>query len=515
MSATIASSPTTPASAYRPLVYTVQRTDPSGSAVAYIRPADASDVTGLGGGLALDDILVEHATIMGPVPATVGQTVNLYQGCGPYNGVHTILKVIDSTHLVIDAEDFGEYIPPGSPTGALRIFLNNYTVWARLSVWTDPAGDPQLVDMRALPDENGLTTFDVHEEVARFFNSDIHAYALAVGGGLIHQTAHAVTALWYRVQFYEMYDGSGTTDPFDGTHDIGGDEDNRVAVNAIHPYAQLDHTGGIQSGGLTRATAGMGDFVPGGLTKRWLTNAPRKYDSTLGAHFISLTMGSTDRFRLHMLSPTSQPGSTYMLRIFDVTGTPTLVDTIDVDFQVDEMAAFSVAVGPADLAPFITVPAKYRAYLSNVGEAFLSEYIEVTVDSSCKEVRRPWYWQNKLGGIDGFTFTGREIATTGVQRKTLRKVTYPGTGYDFNERVYRTEVERSRMLSSAPIEDDVRAWLGWDLFEQPNVVCRLSETLVAPVVITSKEALSMNTRGIFKPITFEYRMGVDNESQIA
>ncbi len=511
MSATIASSPATPASCYRPLRYTVQRTDPTLSDVAYVRPADAADVTGLGSGLALDDILVEHTTLNGPVSAAVGQTVLLI-GCDGYNGVFEILKVIDSTHLVIDSEDQGSITPA---SGSIRIWLNNYTVWARLSVYVDPAGDPQTVDMRALPGTDGLTTFHVNEEVARYFNSDIHAYALAVGGGEIYQSAHAVTALWYKVAFAELYDGSGTTDPFDGTHDIDEDADYRVAVNAVHPYSQLDYTGSVQSAGLTRATADMGVHIPTDEDRRWLTNAPRRYDSTLGAYYISLTMATTDRFRLHMLSPSTQPVSDYRLSVYDVTGTPTLVDQIDIVFDVDDMAAFSVAVGPADLSPFITVPAKYRAFLSNSGLGFLSEYIEVTVDSKCKEVRRPMVWQNKLGGIDHFSFTGREVASSSVKRAAVRKPTYYGTGYDFNERVYRAEVDRVRTLSSAPLDQDVRHWIGRDLFEQPNVVCRLSDTQVAPVVITSQEVVSGNTGGIRKPVTIAYRLGVDNESQVA
>ena len=95
MAASVTDSPSNYVSAYRPMNITVERDDPAGSQVSFIRPATASDVSTLGNGLAEGDILVSHAVLQGSVIAQADQTVHIYEGCGDYNGVHTILNAFD------------------------------------------------------------------------------------------------------------------------------------------------------------------------------------------------------------------------------------------------------------------------------------------------------------------------------------------------------------------------------------------------------------------------------------
>ena len=192
------------------------------------------------------------------------------------------------------------------------------------------------------------------------------------------------------------------------------------------------------------------------------------------------------------------------------TGSTILVKNLDLP---DITAAFSVAVGPADLALFVSVPDRYVAYISNVSETGLSEFIAITVDRDCKEAYRPFIVLNRLGGVDHFSFTARELdfaqrgeafytaSTRGLSKDerqwiatnllkrgegaTLRKPYGPGTGFDYTERAYKG----------------------------PLVLTRLEDDVVAPVIIESSSALAYSTGPIGKPLTIDYRVGVDQYSQ--
>lgn len=84
MAATVVSFPPTPAAVYRPMQLQVQRNDPSGSAIDWIKVADATDVTTHGNGLEVGQVFIRHALIQGDVTLQAGQTLNIYQNGGAY-----------------------------------------------------------------------------------------------------------------------------------------------------------------------------------------------------------------------------------------------------------------------------------------------------------------------------------------------------------------------------------------------------------------------------------------------
>lgn len=54
----------------------VKRSDPAGSQMAFVKVADATDVsTHSGSGLQLGEVFLRHAQINGPVPVVEGQTI--------------------------------------------------------------------------------------------------------------------------------------------------------------------------------------------------------------------------------------------------------------------------------------------------------------------------------------------------------------------------------------------------------------------------------------------------------
>ena len=523
MAATLDIEPVTPAAAYRPLYFGALRSDPAGSEVLDIIVADSTEAAALG--CEVGQVVVEHATIIGPVAALAGQTVNLYRGCGQYNGIHTILQddisYGGSLWMVIDAPDLGAFTPSGSPTAALRIWLNNYTVVCQVSIFTDPSLDPVLVYMEGTPDNGLLTGFYVDKVIRDYFDNNIEPFAKAIPFGLA-QNAHGVTALFYKVAFAEVYDSPGeiVTDPFDGGEYVGSevfftDTDYRVAVNAVHPASEI--TEAIVPSTptvLDWSTEGLNGFQVGGTLweRRFLTLSPRRQ-----------RVMSTDYYRLHMLTSDVDNGDAlkytvdYTLRVYDFTNGTLLIGDIILQEPIAlagiTTAAFSIGVGPADLAGFVTLPAKYAVMITNDNTGAFSEIFAFEVDSDCKEVKRSIAFLNPLGGVDSYTFTARELENAnegqgvytvsarglnsrerkwlvnGLLRrgdtKTLSKYYDPGTGYDYTERPYSGCI----------------------------AVTRMSDTIVAPVIIETTKALASSTGGYNGPLTIDFRIGRDQTSQ--
>ena len=497
MSATLTTEPASPASAYRPLNFEVTRTDPFLSRIYYVHVADAVEVSTLGNGLEVGDIFLKHQAWAGPVPGVVGQTINLLDSCAPYNGVWTILNafnVAGDDYVVINAPDYGNFDPPGTVSG--RIWLNGYTVWAEVRVYTNPTGAPQIAYLRGTPDLSGVCTFNVAPTIATYFDAgqvSLFPQYVTPWTGTLAQHAHGLTALYYQVKFVEIWDVPGEVTPLNPWlegDEISDDTENRVAVNAIHPY---------HSDLITWETASMSPFVVGTSTKRWMTYAPRV-----------LTLGIDDSFRLHMLTDDGgQLNHELVVKQVNDDGTLTTLATELLDIGTDPVAAFSVAVGPADLAAYITVPARYRVWLIDSESAIASETFEVIVDTKCKEVRRPLAWLSLLGGVDLFTFTGREIENTDAAITTLRKPMSAGVGYDWSERGHNSTPSKRYTLSSAPLNAATRKWVADGIGQAVVAGLKLSTTMVTPIIRSSGAIVAANTGGINKPITIEYRRGTD------
>lgn len=524
MAATVVSFPPDPASVYRPMPLHVDRTDPSGSAIAWIKVADATDVSTYGNGLQVGQVFIQHATIHGSVPMQAGQTLHIYQNGGPYLGVWKCINSWGSStvYTIIDAPAMGDFTPSGSPTSALRVYLDNYAILTKVLIYTDPTGTPQQVVLRAQPsDAAGNAIINVDVVLRDYFNYRIESFIKPMPGVPV-QSAHGITAIFYRLHVVEVYDSPDVDmgDPFDGTHDVHVDSTAspstfRVAVNAVHPYAAKN------------INWGAADLAPyrlvGGYTQnKVLTMAPRGNVMTdMGAVPGTKMMATpVDTMWMTMLTTAANgwavPGQIFMV-VYDVDA-HAYITSVPVALA-GPYAAFSVGFGPQNIYPYVANVRRYSVWLNNEaaesGAARITEPIEVTIDAACKENRRPFAWLNKLGGIDAHTFTGREIYSTKVKRATVRKPYGAGTGYDWTERTYRAEPERTRTISTKPLPVEYRRWLSEDMAESANVLAMV-EGMACPVVLLTDEAQGGSTMPVSsKPFTVEYRLGVDNLSQQA
>lgn len=511
----ITGQPVSPSAVYRPMRLAVQRAFYSPAQVAFIRPADASDVSTLGNGLAVGDILVKHGTLAPDV--TAGEWVLLAK-CGAYDGEHQVINDFDAGgnhYLVIDSADYGS-VTPSSPVGTVVKWLHDYAIHVKVLVYPNPAGTPREIILEGTPDGSGLTEFYLDKYLKTEFDlKNLGVYALPVGGGSVVQNANNLTAVFYRLHVAEVFDvpgEDGEVDPFDGEHDVlvddvGAVASFRVAVNAVHPYQDW-------------GTDGFGAYVVGAAGRKFLTQAPREtlVSTTVGPR---LTMADSDRFRVHMLASSTAVGSTaayacdYVLRVRQVnadgsTGAQLLEKTISI---AGNTPAFSVAVGPADLEPFMTLPTRYRAYVSNASEAILSEPIDITVETACRENRTAMACLNLLGGVDHYTFTGR-LWREAKDGRVNYKVSSAPLGAAVRAWVVQLFGERG---PTATVRTSYAAGTGNSdtehAYQGALAVERLSDTLFTPVIFTNDLGVAASSGPYGKPVTLEYRRGVDNTSQ--
>lgn len=527
MASTIGSLPPDFSSVYRPMQLRVYRNDPPGSQIAWIRVATSSDVSTYGNGLQVGQVFIKHAVIQGDVVMQAGQTLHIYRGGGPYIGVWTCINSWEDgsyTYTIIDAPNRGDFTPSGSPTGALRVYLTNYTVLVKVLIYTDPAGTPQEVVLHGQPSDGvGNTYINVDVVLRDYFDYRIDRFLRPVPGTPV-QSAHGVSAIFYRLQVVVVYDSPDVdmSAPFDGTHDIYADSveegdiaSMRVAVNGVHPYA--DEVFGWSEANFQRfipATASVplvmtlmprsavpdaaspgvpqdgvqAQSVPGEW--RWFTMLTSRNDGWLPPDcFIGI-------LNLDTQPPTFTVGPTVSLS--------------------GPAAAFAVGYGPGNLGAPVNGVQHYCVWLCQAGtHAQMSEIIEVRVDGKCREGARPFAWLNKLGGIDAYTFTGREVYSSKTKRATVRKPYSTGTGFDWRERTYRADPERTRTVSTRPLPAEVRRWLAEDMSESANVIARVGTAIVPCVLLTDEAQGGATTPVSSKPFTVEYRMGVDNLSQQA
>ena len=178
-----------------------------------------------------------------------------------------------------------------------------------------------------------------------------------------------------------------------------------------------------------------------------------------------------------------------------------------------------VNVGPAALGNVNTPDtAYYRMALVNFDETFISEIMRINVDRTCHEANERFYWLNKLGGIDQYTYTGRTTQVTTIERSVSQKPYMPrpvATPYygDYQRRMYATMPDRRYISRTKPIGQDVTEWITQDLFESANVKMNRAGTWWTEVLLYSTEQQGITTKGGNTILNTEYALGTDNITQ--
>ena len=351
---------------------------------------------------------------------------------------------------------------------------------------------------------------NIQDIAARQFRSPFEDVTTGLGADVFYPTTPSM-GMPYSVTAYEKY--TGWTAGVPSTVLLNKPPHSILltgfrTANMIHPYHK--NVGGV-------------------TVMDWTDDLKRFPMFQLATDKEFLTWGSrtkqkvkpTESFFLSVLWDTGvfDDGYDFLLTTYDGAGNVT--NTVPVEMQADRGYAASFNVGPAALTGLIPAgTAYYTVQLSNNTDKDVSELFRLNMDYGCSEVCRRVYWQNKLGGIDQFSFTGREADSTDVERELVERQYVPtDSKTGFNRRMYRTRPERLHVLTSDLIGVETLGWLAEDLFESADV--RLQVHTVpsgknpwwTPVILKNKTSIGSNTNNVNQRMLIEYSLGVDNMSQ--
>ena len=515
-------------SAYRPVIYRVVSSNyPVGNLflsdglVAFVRLPTTAEVSTYN--LDPTDVILEHTPLTEPAIAgqmfRVGDTMGAsdVSGTSRYPDIYRVVRVLSPTLMVINATYVGEQ----TSGGWIQRIPGNFTLFARITGPNIPV--PVEYALKPVLDANAygpgaaayVFELDCRDALARHFKD---VAEIASTSSTTITNAEGYLTLKYSVLFYEAYDvvdtnGTVTFTRFDKPTDERYEIFNQVCVNAVHPYHQVERNGDIT---LDWADSFNTDYVTGptgtNTSKRFMTYMDRT----------KTTIRSGDSFFLAWMWQGA--ALAYKVRIRYGQSDDTILQTVDIGNTSTPLGATSYIcnVGKAvDSAP--AGATQFQIYLIHpTTSQRLSEIFKLQI-TPCKGINKRWYYLNKLGGIDAFTFSGDETRQMSVTRDIISKpnmripevVGYAGGTFrgDYQRRVWRTQPDRRYTISSGYMLPLELRNIAEEMFESPNVVTEIREGWWTPVVpITSDVAGDSNT-GRAERFVIQYALGVDNTTQ--
>ena len=279
------------------------------------------------------------------------------------------------------------------------------------------------------------------------------------------------------------------------------------AVNMVQPYHK-EEASGINVDWSTD----IGTVFPmqGGQTLRRFLTWSRHQDRKAS---------DDDTFFVSFLC---EPAQARQLRVFITTYAENGTAITSVSTALfDAYLANTVAVGP-DVIPPGTInafTAYYTVRILDVGGNVLSEELRINMDRECGEVNRRVWWRNKLGGLDQYTFKGRETEQVGVDRDNLRRLSpdlisarFTGT---WRDRTHMAKPIRRKRLSTSLIPVDSVRYLAEDCFESADHATIVRAGWWTNMVLDAGDSAPYGTANINQRIVLDYAYGMDNLSQYA
>ena len=281
---------------------------------------------------------------------------------------------------------------------------------------------------------------------------------------------------------------------------------NRFVINSQHPYHEVQRDGTpLMAWESTYDEYLVNNANPVG--SKFLTWGPRNGEQCVTE--------ADDFFLVYLWDGNRNNG--VELTISRYTAAGTFIANTDIPFAPPELpGAYVLNVGPSQLLPYIESNAAYYIVaLQNGGEQLITEPFRLTMCRDCTKASRRLFWRNALGGIDQFTFNAREDETVTSERQTVRKPYMPRSFryIESNERVYRTDIERTYEAWAKPHTYDVQRWLARDLYESADIVTSIVLDRWTRVIPIDVDIQSDTTRNGSYRASIRYRLGVDNIKQ--
>jgi hypothetical protein len=515
-------------SAYRPIVYRVSSSEYlppsvfSASALGVaVRLATSTEVDLYG--ISSTDVVVQHtaATFYNNelVALPLSATSSDLSGTSRYPGTYRITRVLSDTLMVVAAT----YVGIDTFGGSVCKVKGNYTVFA---VVYGP-NIPQPVEFSLKPvlsDVFGSIAYifelDCRDVIARHFK-DIKNLVTANTTAITD--AEGYISMKYSVRMYAGYDvvsplGVVTFTRFDGPDEVGFEIFNQVAVNAIHPYHHTERDGTVDldwadsfSDDYVMNTIGVGGPV---TTKRFLSYMDRDLTK----------IRSGDAFFLAFLWQ-GTPLSRGKIRIRYVNAAGSNISTVDIGNPGNNNLGATSYIANVGLAAH-TAPAgavKFLVWLINGStDARMSEIWTFNIEA-CKGINKRWYYLNKLGGVDAFTFQGDETRQMSVRRDILSKpnmaipdvLAFSGQTFtnDYQSRVWRTTPQRKYTISSGFLLPKELRVVAEEMFESANIFTEIRDGWWTNIIPITTETAGDRDSGRAERFVIQYQLGVDNATQ--
>jgi hypothetical protein len=417
-----------------------------------------------------------------------------------------VLERLDNTLSLVDAEDVGT-----ETGGFFRIHYTNFTVF--VEVTSENMTEPVVFKVRPTLDSEGTTVFevDVRDALARYFkdikriiNPDNDADDTA------HIAADGYITQQYSISAYEGYervgsDGVSVFRKYDekiNRVNVGG----QIAVNAVQPYHEQRRDGTIRLDWNDGLLSYVVTNNPSGGLKRHLTHASAssQFFTLTDGHYIAYLWGGPRGTRVKFI-------------VSFYTGLNASGSFISSARYRGDANGKSIIcpMGPAN----ITVPANaqsYRFAIFTDNENQLTETFTFNI-VDCKGVNKRFYYLNKLGGVDAFTFQGEESRTLNTGREIIGKPhmnTLPGFfNGDWQRRVWRTTNDRRYLITSDYLTPEQIRSVVEPLFESANVWTNIQGEWWTDVLIFTAQTPGDRSTERKERMVMEYGLGVDNVSQ--
>lgn len=407
-----------------------------------------------------EDILVGTQ----PLPLVVGDFVYL-ENAGVYNGVHRVSSInngvegVSVTGFFIDTPVTTNTTLPGILKQAVEVskYYNNYN--AVVDVYISGSF---VVRLRTRRNFNNEFVFDLSSIIQEYLGSDL----LALGTSTASTSVDLSKEVY--IQYAEEYDviTNGLAE-LTLTAFTDDSANTFTGVNSTVPYVF------------------MNDFVISSvnynLDDYWQNNITGSNAYNVLSQQPDVRLSSNDSYQLSFINGATQsggvpwgPGSIDLdLIVSDYDSQNTLISTTTVNIasgQGDTLIdVYNVPVGPANLTLSANA-VKYEVYARLAGNKITNTKTFIIEDEcSPTRIERRFEWVNKLGGIDAFTFKGKESRDIDVEKRTFKRVlnsvrTIP----ERSVTTFGVETKDVYTVNSGIVNKEEREWL-LSLVESPEV----------------------------------------------
>ena len=462
-----------------------------------------------------EDIIITHPPFIDPIYPGQTWLFSFSDQFLYFGKVFRITALLDSGRTVVS----GTYLGADTNLSGVQT-ASNFTLYALVQPSTFE--EPVKVALKPiLIDGEYQFELDVRDILARAF-LPITDVARLDSRNLI--LADNYIAMDYTVTAYEAYDVVSAANVITFTEfkdDAVGIGD--YCYNVAHPYHQVERNGDVvldwQSNSGDAAFVNYEMTEAGDLTKRFLT-----YNSRT-----TQTVRSDDSFFLSFIHPG------FFVRFVLIkyyNSQDQQLGTLELgtrDGRGSKGRSWIINVGPWGLTNMPAGTTYYTAQVvvdpgGGLGPFPYSEIMRLNL-VPCKGVNKRWYYLNKLGGVDQFTFEGDETRSINVKRSTVSKSSmhtmtrqqYGDPSYtfrgDWNRKVWSTDVQRKYTLTSGYLKPaDLRRAVE-DMFESPHIFTAIRSPWWTPVIILSNDVPADSNTARPERLVIQYELGVDDVTQ--